>query len=467
MQDTLAMTRLILVEDDAALRDQLKWALREHYEIVDADSPGAALARVREGGGAVVCLDLDLAGDAARGLELIDSIMAADAGARIIAITADPDGEAARGAVKRGAFDLLAKPVDVPALEAILERAARLRSLEGPREDHGSWIPVSDAKAMIGESPAMQSLFGALRRLSAADVDVLITGEAGTGKGLYARAIHDGGRRSGNAFVPVHSGAIPEGLLEKGLFGHAKGAGAATDADKPGLLESAHKGTLFIDEIGILPFALQAKLLRFLQDKRLQRVGDNRSRILDVRVIAATSRAVLTGEAGALRSDLYYRLGEFEIRVPPLRERGRDALLLAESILERNRSRFGRPRLRLSSRGEKAILAHGWPGNARELENRLNKASVSVEGHVIEDSDLGLDGSGDATQSYREARKAFEKNLLLTALGRANGNVSLAARTVGVTRPTFYDMMRKTGIWARTEVKPEGAGDAYPDGGMV
>ena len=454
MQDTLAMTRLILVEDDAALRDQLKWALREHYEIVDADSPIAALARVREGGGPVVCLDLDLAGDAARGLELIDSILAADGGARIIAITHDPEGEAARGAVKRGAFDLLSKPVDVPALESILERAARLRSLEGPGGEHGSWTPVSDEKMLIGDSPVMHSLSGSLRRLSESDVNVLITGESGTGKELYARAIHDGGRRSGHAFVPVHCGAIPEALLDAELFGHAKGPIAGTDTDKPGLIESAHKGTLFFDEIGDLPPALQAKLLRFLQDGRAQRVGENRIRNLDVRVIAATSRAVLTGEAGALRSDLYYRLGEFEIRVPALRERGRDALLLAEGILERNRARFGRPRLRLSSRGEKAILAHGWPGNVRELENRLNKASISVAGHVIEDTDLELDGSGDATQSYREARKAFEKNLLLTALGRANGNVSLAARTVGVTRPTFYDMMRKTGIWVRNEAKP-------------
>lgn len=467
MQATLEMTRLILVEDDAALRDQLKWALREHYEIIDADSPSMAIARVREGDGSVVCLDLDLAGGGGRGLELIDSILAADGGARIIAITADPGGDAARLAAKRGAFDLLAKPVDVAALESILERAARLRSLEGPREEIASWTPVADEKPMVGDSPAMHNLFATLRRLSQTDVNVLITGESGTGKELCARAIHYGGRRARHAFVPVRCGAFPEALLESELFGNAKGAFQGADADKPGLIDSAHKGTLYFEEIGDLPLALQARLQRFLQDKRLQRTGDARPRPLDVRVIAATNRPVLTGEAGAMRSDLFYRLGEYEIRVPALRERARDALLLAEVILEKNRSRFGRPRLRLSSRAEKAILAHGWPGNVRELEFRINKASLVCQGHVIEDTDLELDGSGDATQSYREARKAFEKNLLLTALGRANGNVSLAARTVGVTRPTFYDMMRKTGIGTRNDSKPEAIGEAYPEDGMA
>jgi two-component system NtrC family response regulator len=310
---------------------------------------------------------------------------------------------------------------------------------------------------MIGECAPMVNLFATLRRLAETDVNVLITGESGTGKELAARAIHEGGHRSRHAFVPVHCGAIPETLLESELFGHAKGAFPGADEDKAGLLETANRGTLFFDEIGDLPPALQVKLLRFLQDKRLQRVGENKSRVLDVRVIAATNRAILTGADGALRSDLYYRLSEFEVRVPPLRERGRDVLLLAESILEKNRARFGRPRLKLSSRAEKALLAHGWPGNVRELENRLNRACIVADGNTIEDADLELDGSGDATQSYREARKAFEKNLLLNALRRANGNVSLAARTVGVTRPTFYDMMRKTGIWVRAEAKVNGS----------
>jgi len=456
MHDTLAMTRLILVEDDAGLRDQLKWALREHFEVLEADSPAAAKALAAEGGASIVCLDLGLEGHAERGLEAIDAILSADRAAKVIVITDPSDGASAREAVRRGAFDFLAKPLDVGKLEASLERAIRLRSLENESDESPSWTPVAADRPMLGESEPMKALFATLHRLAQTDVNVLITGESGTGKELCARAIHEGGQRARHPFVPIHCGAIPETLLESELFGYVQGAFSGAEEDKPGLIETAHRGTLFFDEIGDMPPALQVKLLRFLQDKRLQRIGESKSRVLDVRIIAATNRPILTGSDGALRSDLYYRLSEFEVRVPALRERGRDVLILAESILEKNRARFGRPRLRLSSRAEKALLAHGWPGNVRELENRLNRASIVAEGNVIEDADLELDGSGDATQSYREARRQFEKNLLLTALRRANGNVSLAARTVGVTRPTFYDMMRKTGIWVRTEAKVNG-----------
>jgi two-component system NtrC family response regulator len=454
----MAMTRLILVEDDESLRDQLKWALDEEYQVLEADSLASALTHAGDGGAPIVCLDMGLEGRADRGLEVIDAILAADRNARIIVITANPEGAVAREAIRRGAFDYLAKPLDLEALEAVLARANRLRSLEsGPGTvEAPSWTPVAAERPMIGESENMRALFETIRRLAETDVSVLITGETGTGKELCARAIHEGSRRSRNAFVPINCGAIPENLLESELFGYVKGAFSGADEDKTGLIESAHKGTLFLDEIGDMPPALQVKLLRFLQDQRLQRLGETRGRTLDVRILAATHRPTLAGvEGSTLRTDLYYRLSEFEIRVPALRERGRDALLLAEAILERNRVRFGRPRLRLSSRAEKAILAYGWPGNVRELENRLNRAAIVCAGHVIEDGDLELDGSGDATQSYREARKAFEKNLLLNALRRANGNVSLAARTVGVTRPTFYDMMRKTGIWIRVEAKVE------------
>jgi two-component system NtrC family response regulator len=457
MHDTLAMTKLILVEDDAALRDQLKWALRENYEVLEADSLETAKKLLaEESGSPLICLDLGLEGRSDRGLDVIDAILSADRTAKIIVITGQPDGALAREAIRRGAFDILEKPLDMGKLGSSLERAHRLRALESEPDEPPSWTPVADQQAMLGESPPMKSLFATLHRLAQTDVNVLITGESGTGKELCARAIHEGGPRARHAFVPIHCGAIPETLLESELFGYVKGAFSGADEDKAGLIETAHRGTLFLDEIGDMPPALQVKLLRFLQDKRLQRLGETKSRVVDVRVIAATNHPVLTGEDGALRGDLYYRLSEFEVRVPSLRERGRDVLVLSEAILAKNRTRFGRPRLRLSSRAEKALLAHGWPGNVRELENRLNRASIVADGHVIEDADLELDGSGDATQSYREARKQFEKNLLLNALRRANGNVSLAARTVGVTRPTFYDMMRKTGIWVRAEAKVDG-----------
>jgi two-component system NtrC family response regulator len=454
MQDTITMNKLILVEDDTGLREQMKWALGEEYQVVEADSLETTKVALDPEGRTLIYLDMGLEGRADRGLDVIDAVLAADRRAKIVAVTANTESAVAKEAVRRGAFDYLNKPVDMDALKTVLSRAVRMRELEGGTEESQSWTPVDPEWPMIGESEAMQAIFTVLRRLSDTDVSVLITGESGTGKELCARAIHKHGRRKNFPFVPINCGAIPENLLESELFGYVKGAFTGAEADKVGLIESAHRGTLFLDEIGDMPLGLQVKLLRFLQDQRLQRLGDTRSRPVDVRIIAATNKANLSGlDDSALRTDLYYRLSEFEIKLPPLRERGRDSLLLSANILERNRQRFGQPRLRMSSRAEKAVLSYGWPGNVRELENRLNRASITCRGQTIEEEDLQLGDAVAGNMSYREARKAFEKNLLMNALRRSNGNVSLAARTVGVTRPTFYDMMRKTGIYIRTEAK--------------
>jgi two-component system, NtrC family, response regulator len=455
MHDTITMTKLIIVEDDTGLREQMKWALGEDFQVMEADSLDSTLACLDSESHPLICLDMGLEGRPDRGLDIIDAVLGANRTAKIIAVTANHEDGTAKEAIRRGAFDYLIKPVSIEDLKNVLERAKRISALEGDTEEAPSWVPVDPEWPMIGESDAMKNIFSVLRRLSDTDVSVLITGESGTGKELCARAVHKHSRRRNYPFVPINCGAIPENLLESELFGYVKGAFTGADADKTGLIESAHKGTLFLDEIGDMPLTLQVKLLRFLQDQRLQRVGDTRARALDVRIIAATNKTNLSGGADetALRTDLYYRLSEFEIKLPPLRERGRDSLVIAAGILERNRQRFGQPRLRMSSRAEKAVLSYGWPGNVRELENRLNRASITCRGQIIEEEDLQLGDSINGNMSYREARKAFEKNLLLNALRRSNGNVSLAARTVGVTRPTFYDMMRKTGIYIRTEAK--------------
>ncbi|MDB5050688.1 MAG: Transcriptional regulatory protein ZraR [Fibrobacteres bacterium] len=454
MHDTITMTKLILVEDDTGLREQMKWALGEEFQVLEADSLESTLACLDPGDAPLICLDMGLEGRQDRGLDVIDAVLAADRRAKIIAVTANSESSVAKEAIRRGAFDYLPKPLGIDGLRSVLERALRIRDLESGEEEAPSWVPVDPDWPMIGDSDPMKSIFSVLRRLSDTDVSVLITGESGTGKELCARAVHKHSRRRNSPFVPINCGAIPENLLESELFGYVRGAFTGADADKVGLIESANKGTLFLDEIGDMPLGLQVKLLRFLQDQRLQRVGDTRTRGLDVRIIAATNKANLSGlDDSALRTDLYYRLSEFEIKLPPLRERGRDSLLIAAGILERNRMRFGQPRLRMSSRAEKAVLSYGWPGNVRELENRLNRASITCRGQTIEEEDLQLGDAIAGNMSYREARKAFEKNLLLNALRRSNGNVSLAARTVGVTRPTFYDMMRKTGIYIRTEAK--------------
>ncbi|GEM_PF-1286246 len=472
------MEKLIIVEDDAGLREQMRWALGEAFEILEAETLEGTLEIVQAQSPPLICLDLGLEGRPDRGFDVIDAVLSADRSCKIIAITGSADGSFGKEAIRRGAFDFLAKPVDSDGLKGILARALRIHALEEEPEAADSWspageirepgraVPVADQVSwspesptetdlpMLGESPPMRALFSVLRRLAGTDVSVLITGESGTGKELAARAIHGGSHRRFHPFVPINCGAIPENLLESELFGYVRGAFSGADSDKAGLIESAHKGTLFLDEIGDMPQTLQVKLLRFLQDQRVQRLGETRGRTLEVRIIAATNKANLAGdEDSALRSDLYYRLSEFEVKMPPLRDRGRDAVLLSAAILERNRIRFGQPRLRLSSRAEKAILSYGWPGNVRELENRLNRASITCRGQIIEEEDLQLHEGVDGNLSYREARKMFEKNLLQNALRRSGGNVSLAARTVGVTRPTFYDMMKKTGIFIRQEAK--------------
>ncbi len=454
MQDTRALNRLLLVEDDPVLRERMKWALGEHFQVVEADSVESTLARLEPGSSSVVCLDLGLEGGPDKGLDLIDAVLASDRGAKIVVITADTDPSTVKEAIRRGAFDYLTKPLDLDSLRNALERAKRIHDLEVSGEEAPSWVAADPDWPLIGESEVMRNVFSVMRRLAETDFGILISGENGTGKELCARAIHARSRRRAHPFVSVNCAAIPANALDAELFGEAKGPG--TDIERAGLLESAQGGTLFLDEIGDMTPALQARLLRFLQDKRAPRLGETRPRGLDVRLIAATAKAGLSGNGhGALRNDLYYRLSEFEVRLPPLRERGRDVLLIAGSILDRNRRRFGQPRLRMSSRAEKALLAYGWPGNVRELESRLNRAAVACKGQIIEDGDLQLGDAVGGSLSYREARKAFERNLLLNALERSNGNVSLAARTVGVTRPTFYDMMRKTGIPIRTEGKGE------------
>lgn len=475
------MQNLLIVEDDRGLREQMKWALCEAFDVVEADSLPGALEAFREAGGsgaepALVCLDMGLEGRPDRGLDVIDALLAADRGCKIVAVTASADEALGREAIRRGAFDYLRKPVDPGALRMLLERAQRIRELEG----EVTWLPVPSAGAadgpaggerrmdwgVLGESESMRKIQSVIHRLAPTDVSVLISGESGTGKDLCARALHDQSRRRGRPFVPVPCGSIPDPLLEAELFGGIKpgfsaespapGAMAGDPAEKTGLLEAANHGTLYLDDVSEVSPSLQARLMRFMQDQKVQRPGEPCARVLDVRIIGASSPAPAPGSvpAGpARRSDLANRLGEFEIALPPLRERGRDALVIASSMVERNRARFSQPRLRLSSRAEKLILSYGWPGNVRELENRLNRASIACQGQVIEEEDLQVGGGAAANLNYREQRRIFERNLLVNALKRTNGNVSLAARTMGVTRPTFYDMMRKSGVSLRLEPK--------------
>jgi two-component system NtrC family response regulator len=306
--------------------------------------------------------------------------------------------------------------------------------------------------AMLGQCEAMQKIFEMIRRLAKTDVSVLITGESGTGKELCARAIHYHSTRRDQPFVPINCGAIPETLLESELFGYMKGAFTGAVSDKKGLIAAADKGTLFLDEIGDMPRHLQVKLLRFIEERSYQRLGDVESVHGDVRIVAATNKKDFAQEQGtSMRSDLYYRLSEFEIHLPPLRERGDDILLLAQGIVERHRHRFSLPKLALSTRAQSMLAHYSWPGNVRELENKLSRAAITCTNQIIEPDDLEFSVSSMGRLTLKEARDMFEREYVIAALKKAGNVISATAESLGISRPTLYDLMKKHGISIKTE----------------
>ena len=451
------MVKLLLVEDNVGLREQMKWALNSDYEVLESETLEGCLDSLRRQRPGVICLDMGLENKPERGLDIIDAVLGEDRLAKIIVITSNMTADLGRRAVERGAFDFLQKPVDIDLLKVILERACRMSSFEKPQVEKGvTGLPSEADNLMIGQSEPMRKIFEHIRKLAKTDVNVLLTGESGTGKELCARAIHHHSHRRNEIFVPINCGSIPASLMESELFGYVKGAFTGANTDKMGLIESAHKGTLFLDEIGDMPMPLQVKLLRFLQDQKLQRVGETTFRSLNVRIIAATNKTNLAEKDNtAMRTDLYYRLSEFEINLPPLRDRKDDIPLIAAAIIEANRAKFGQPRLKLSKRAEQMLQNYSWPGNVRELENKLNRASITCAGQIIEAEDLQLSETSFTVLSYREARQMFDRHFILNALKQAKGNISLAAKVTGLTRPTLYDMMKKNGITVQMEAKME------------
>jgi two-component system NtrC family response regulator len=449
----LSFMQLLLVDDNDALREQMKWSLSDQYEILEAATAKDAIDGFEKKRPQLVCLDMGLDNVPDKGLQVIDALLTQSRSVKIIVITANTSAQLGRESVRRGAFDYLQKPVNIDQLKLILDRAKRLTELESvaPAPQAGSMISTSNF-LMIAECEPMLRVFEYIRKLAATDVCVLITGESGTGKELCARAIHYHSSRKERAFVPINCGAIPETLIESELFGYVRGAFTGANTDKQGLIESADGGTLFLDEIGDMPRHLQAKLLRFLEDKVVQRLGATDSHVANVRVLAATNKQGITGsESDALRNDLYYRLSEFEIRLPPLRERGRDVLLIANHCIERNRRRFDQPRLKLSARAEQAIVAFSWPGNIRELENKLNRATITCAHQTIEPEDLGISASSCAELPLKEAKDLFEKEFIMNTLRKAEFNISAAATLAGVSRPTLYDLIKKHGIKSKEE----------------
>ena len=445
-------TRLLIVEDQEAIATQLRWALAKEYEVALAGDASTALRRLEELRPALVTLDLGLPPDAqgvSEGMRLLSEIIRRGPSSKVIVITGNGQEEAALEAIRLGALDYYQKPINLEELQVILQRAAHIHRLEQGSDARQEEAEISGRfEDLLGASPRMRELFSLVERVAASSTTALIVGESGTGKELIARAIHLKSPRRKGPFVPINGGAIPETLLESELFGHEKGAFTGAHVRREGRVELANGGTLFLDEVGELPVSVQVKLLRFLQEREIERVGGRERISVDVRVIAATNTDLRKAIAeGSFREDLYYRLSVITLAVPPLRERGEDVLLLSNAFLRKFRQEVVGRRIRgFSPEALAALQAHSWPGNVRELENHIQRAVIVAAGPVITPADLELAPAAPGELTLRAARERVERELVVEALVRSKGNVTQAAREIEVTRPTLHALLNKFGL---------------------
>jgi len=445
---------LLIVEDDEDLRTQMKWALAGDYGVLLAEDRQTALEKVRSERPAVMTLDLGLPPAPAgveEGFQTLSEILMEDPDVKVIIITGRGEKEYALRAVGMGAYDYFFKPIGIDELKVVLKRAFHISGLEREqRELRKSQFLKGGFEGMLGTCGKMMDVYAMIRKVSPSDIPVLITGESGTGKELVARAIHRLSPKSVGPFVVINCGAIPENLLESELFGHEKGAFTGAHTQRKGRFELAHKGTLFLDEIGDLSLQLQVKLLRFLQDNIIERIGGRHPIPVDVRIVAATNRDLKEGMSqGTFREDLYFRLGVVTLSLPPLKDREGDILLLAKAFADHFAGEYKKKITGFTEKAAKALESHSWPGNIRELENRIKRAVIMAEGKKIEPRDLELEEAGlGAVQAVtlKEAREDLEKELVLQAISRNGGNLSKAAADLGISRPTLYDLLEKHGI---------------------
>ncbi len=444
--------RLLIVDDDEDLRTQMKWALAQDYEVLLAEDRESAMAVMGAKRPAVVTLDLGLPPQPAgveEGFAILDDIINDYREAKVIIITGRGEKEHALRAVDKGAYDFFYKPIQIDELKVVLSRAFHLAQLEREQRALRRRLSGTTFEGMLGTSQKMQEIFSVIRKVATTDAPVLIMGESGTGKELVAAAIHRLSIRQGNPFIVINCGAIPENLLESELFGHEKGAFTGAHIQRRGRFEMADGGTLFLDEIGELPMTLQVKLLRFLQERMVERVGGREQIEVDTRVLAATNRDLKEAmQTGNFREDLYYRLGVVNISIPPLRERGGDVLLMAKAFMERYAEESRKKIKGFTLEAINAIEAYPWPGNVRELENRIKRAVIMTEGRKLTPADLEMapSGTGYEGMSLKEAREAMEKDLVIKALVRNGDNLSKTAAELGISRPTLYDLMEKFGL---------------------
>lgn len=444
---------LLIVEDDPGLRQQMRWCF-DDVKVHIAENRRDALDILQHQPIAVVTLDLGLPpdpGGTSEGEQALREIGQRFPNTKVIVITGREEKSHALDAIGHGAYDYYQKPIESSTLKFAVERAFRYAELEGEyralaAQASNQTMPLP---GLIAAHPDMLVLCEQIERVAPTDITVLVQGETGTGKEIIATNLHNLSARQSAPLITINCAAIPENLLESELFGHEKGSFTGAHARKIGKVEAANGGTLFLDEIGDMPLPLQAKILRFLQERRFERIGSTTPIDADVRVVCATHRNLhdMVG-AGEFREDLYYRLSEIDLTLPPLRHRGGDVVLIAESILRKNNQ--GRT-LRFSEGALNAIEAAPWPGNVRELENRVRRAAVLCAGEVIDREDLQLDNPREGDDetplpSLREVRAQAEQNALVRALARTGHNISETARILSVSRPTLYSLIEKYGL---------------------
>jgi two-component system NtrC family response regulator len=446
--------RLLIVDDDEDIRSQMKWGLTDLYDVVLAENRPTALSSFQDLHPPVVLLDLGLPpkpGGIEEGLAALNGLLELDPIVKVIVITGQTDRENALKAIGLGAYDFLSKPVDMDELKIILKRAFHVSTLEREHHEMQERLNMDGFEGMLGTSAPIQEVFATIRKVAATEAPVLILGESGTGKEMAAVALHRLSSRKEQPFVAINCGAIPETLLESELFGHERGAFTGAHIQRKGRVELAASGTLFLDEVGELTPPLQVKLLRFLQDNQIERVGGRTPIPVDARVIAATNKDLSQSmQDGLFREDLFYRLAVVVIQLPPLRDRPQDIALLAQAFLRRSSPGRGRHAPKLGEDALRAMQQYSWPGNVRELENKIKRAAIMAEGRRISTADLELDtpAAVPVGRTLRDAREALEKDLIAQALNRNKGKISRAAAELGVSRPTLYELIEKLGIKA-------------------
>jgi two-component system NtrC family response regulator len=447
-----ALPKLLIIEDDLGLQRQLRWAY-EGYEVIVAHDRASAIDAVRAEEPAVVTLDLGLPPDpdgVTEGFATLADILALKPDTKVIVASGHGARESARQAIADGAWDFYQKPIDIDALGLIVARAFHVHALEAENRRLAERASGTVLGGMITAAPEMLKVTRTIERVASADVSVMLLGASGTGKELLARGLHDTSQRAKGAFVAINCAAIPDTLLESELFGHEKGAFTGAVKTTEGKIEQASGGTLFLDEIGDVPLPLQVKLLRFLQERVIERIGGRKAIPVDTRIVCATHQDIdAMVAAGTFREDLYYRLAEIVVRIPSLAERSGDASLLASHFLKKYAKAMHSPVTGLAPDARAAIDAWGWPGNVRELENRMKRAVIMAEGKLVTAADLDLaEGSEEVPLNLRAAREGTDRKTIRQALARAEGNISNTAKLLGVSRPTLYDLLKSYDLHA-------------------